>query len=147
MSCFALGMYISQLVILYSIAVSHIIHCLFVPLAQLQNKIPFAQNQIRTSCDYTRAANMSEYEFKGWIAHDKQSANVDMKWEPFQPKTFEEDHVDVQISHCGTNTHLLSLVILANSFLYLVIGICGTDLHTLRSGWFPAEYPTCVGHE
>lgn len=26
-------------------------------------------------------------------------------------------------------------------------GICGSDLHTLRSGWKPTSYPCCVGHE
>ncbi|KZF19134.1 NAD(P)-binding protein [Xylona heveae TC161] len=28
-----------------------------------------------------------------------------------------------------------------------ISGICGTDLHTLSSGWYPTDYPTCVGHE
>ncbi|KAL3465160.1 Afadin and alpha-actinin-binding-domain-containing protein [Aspergillus heterothallicus] len=26
-------------------------------------------------------------------------------------------------------------------------GICGSDIHTIRSGWAPADYPCVVGHE
>jgi D-arabinose 1-dehydrogenase-like Zn-dependent alcohol dehydrogenase len=26
-------------------------------------------------------------------------------------------------------------------------GICASDLHVLRSGWGPTDYPTVVGHE
>ncbi|KAG5455457.1 MAG: chaperonin 10-like protein [Olpidium bornovanus] len=26
-------------------------------------------------------------------------------------------------------------------------GICASDLHTLRSGWGPTDYPQVVGHE
>jgi alcohol dehydrogenase (NADP+) len=26
-------------------------------------------------------------------------------------------------------------------------GICASDLHTLRSGWGPTNYPAVVGHE
>jgi alcohol dehydrogenase (NADP+) len=26
-------------------------------------------------------------------------------------------------------------------------GVCGSDLHTLRSGWGPTLYPQVVGHE
>lgn len=37
-----------------------------------------------------------------------------MVWQEFTPKTWEETDVDIKISHCG---------------------ICGSDLHTLRSGW------------
>lgn len=38
----------------------------------------------------------------------------------------QEDDVDIKISHCG---------------------VCGSDTHTLSSGWFPTPYPCCVGHE
>ena len=41
-------------------------------------------------------------------------------------RQWSEEDVDIEISHCG---------------------ICGSDLHTLRSGWKPTNYPCCVGHE
>jgi alcohol dehydrogenase (NADP+) len=37
-----------------------------------------------------------------------------MVWQEFEPKPWEETDIDIKISHCG---------------------ICGSDLHTLRSGW------------
>lgn len=49
-----------------------------------------------------------------------------MKWQNYEPKTWEETDVDIKVTHCG---------------------ICGSDLHTLRSGWAPTIYPCCVGHE
>ncbi|OZJ02410.1 hypothetical protein BZG36_04770 [Bifiguratus adelaidae] len=41
-------------------------------------------------------------------------------------KTFTEDDVDIDVTHCG---------------------ICGTDVHTMDSGWGPTKYPCLVGHE
>ncbi|KAL3445977.1 hypothetical protein BJX65DRAFT_296638 [Aspergillus insuetus] len=61
--------------------------------------------------------------FTGWVAHDPKSP---LTHEPFTPKPFEETDIEVQISHCG---------------------ICGSDIHTIRSGWAPADYPCVVGHE
>lgn len=49
-----------------------------------------------------------------------------MKWQSYEPKTWDETDVDIKVTHCG---------------------ICGSDLHTLRSGWAPTIYPCCVGHE
>ncbi|KAL5116252.1 hypothetical protein ACEQ8H_005810 [Pleosporales sp. CAS-2024a] len=49
-----------------------------------------------------------------------------MTWSPFTPKPFHPMDIDIQISHCG---------------------ICGSDIHTLRSGWGQTHYPVCVGHE
>jgi alcohol dehydrogenase (NADP+) len=69
---------------------------------------------------------MANYDFSGWLGHDPSSAKGNMKWESFKPKPFTEDDVDIQVSHCG---------------------ICGSDLHTLRSGWGKSLYPVCVGHE
>lgn len=78
---------------------------------------------------------------------DPSSAEGNMVWQEFEPKTWEETDVDIKITHCG---------------------ICGSDLHTLRSGWVsmhnqinllfllaftnfapqrPTLYPVCVGHE
>jgi alcohol dehydrogenase (NADP+) len=49
-----------------------------------------------------------------------------MTWSPFNPKPFTPIDIDIAISHCG---------------------ICGSDIHTLRSGWGTTHYPVCVGHE
>lgn len=56
----------------------------------------------------------SNYKFEGWLGHDQKSAEGNMQWGPYEPKKWSEDDVDIEISHCG---------------------ICGFDLHTLRSGW------------
>ncbi|KAI9366992.1 chaperonin 10-like protein [Aspergillus egyptiacus] len=61
--------------------------------------------------------------YTGWVAHDPKSP---LTHTTFNPKPFEETDVEVQISHCG---------------------ICGSDIHTIRSGWAPTDYPCVVGHE
>ncbi|KAL2864919.1 Afadin and alpha-actinin-binding-domain-containing protein [Aspergillus lucknowensis] len=61
--------------------------------------------------------------YAGWVAHDPKNPLI---YESFTPKPFEETDIEVQISHCG---------------------ICGSDVHTIRSGWAPADYPCVVGHE
>ncbi|KAF4551575.1 Alcohol dehydrogenase GroES-like domain-containing protein 18 [Elsinoe fawcettii] len=68
----------------------------------------------------------TDYKFEGWMGLDKDCAEGKMVWQEFKPKTWEEADVDIEISHCG---------------------ICASDLHTLRSGWFPTPYPIVVGHE
>ena len=68
----------------------------------------------------------TDYKFEGWLGDDPKSADGKMKWESYEPKKWNEKDVDIQITHCG---------------------ICGSDLHTLRSGWKPTDYPCCVGHE
>ncbi|KAF2253094.1 GroES-like protein [Trematosphaeria pertusa] len=64
--------------------------------------------------------------FHGWLAHDAKAAQGNLQWQSFAPKPFAETDIDIKITHCG---------------------ICGTDIHTLRSGWGPTHYPICVGHE
>lgn len=60
-------------------------------------------------------ANMStDYKFSGWMGLDKESVKGKMVWQEYEPKTWTEDDIDIKITHCG---------------------ICGSDLHTLRSGW------------
>ena len=54
------------------------------------------------------------YQFQGWLGLDKNAAAGNMRWDTFKPKVWEETDVDIKISHCG---------------------ICGSDLHTLSSGW------------
>ncbi|KAF1968975.1 GroES-like protein [Bimuria novae-zelandiae CBS 107.79] len=68
----------------------------------------------------------SPENFHGWLAHSPTAARGAMRWSPFPPKPFSPTDIDIKISHCG---------------------ICGTDIHTLRSGWGTTHYPTCVGHE
>ncbi|KAI5365251.1 Putative alcohol dehydrogenase, zinc-type, GroES-like superfamily, NAD(P)-binding domain superfamily [Septoria linicola] len=68
----------------------------------------------------------SETKFEGWVGLDADSVNGNMKWQTYEAKTWEESDVDIEISHCG---------------------VCGSDLHTLRSGWGETPYPAVVGHE
>ena len=66
----------------------------------------------------------TSYKFRGWLGLDPSSVEGNMKWQGYEPKTWEETDVDIKVTHCG---------------------ICGSDLHTLRSGWAPTIYPCCVG--
>jgi alcohol dehydrogenase (NADP+) len=65
-------------------------------------------------------------KFQGWMGLDKSAAEGKMKFQAFEPKPFKEEDIDIKITHCG---------------------VCGSDLHTLRSGWGNTSYPVCVGHE
>ncbi|KAK0634235.1 alcohol dehydrogenase-like protein [Bombardia bombarda] len=68
----------------------------------------------------------TDYKFEGWLGMDASAAEGKMVWGEFEPKAWEETDVDIKITHCG---------------------VCGSDIHTLRSGWGPTSYPCCVGHE
>ena len=68
----------------------------------------------------------SPSEFRGWIGHDDKAAQGNLSWSTFTPKPFNRTDIDIKISTCG---------------------ICGSDIHTLRSGWGSTHYPICVGHE
>ena len=61
----------------------------------------------------------TDYKFEGWLGLDKHSAEGKMQWKEFEPKTWTESDVDIKITHCG---------------------ICGSDIHTLRSGWGATNY-------
>lgn len=68
---------------------------------------------------------MADYKFEGWLGHDKDSVKGKMQWGEFEPKPWEETDVDIQVTHSG---------------------ICGTDIHTLRSGWVSlTRHPLIVG--
>lgn len=69
----------------------------------------------------------TSYKFQGWLGLDKEAVNGKMEWKEFEPKTWTEDDVDIKVTHCG---------------------ICGSDLHTLRSGWvlFPFPFPFTSFH-
>ncbi|KAH8658504.1 zinc-binding dehydrogenase [Xylariales sp. PMI_506] len=68
----------------------------------------------------------TDHCFQGWLGKTSDSVNGKMEWGAFEPKVWTEDDVDIEISHCG---------------------ICGSDLHMLRSGWSETPYPCVVGHE
>ncbi|KAF5712264.1 NADP-dependent alcohol dehydrogenase 6 [Fusarium mundagurra] len=68
----------------------------------------------------------TDYKFEGWMGEDEKSAEGNMVWQEYEPKKWEETDIDIRITHCG---------------------ICGSDLHVLRSGWRQAPYPVVVGHE
>lgn len=56
----------------------------------------------------------TDYKFEGWVADDATAGEGNMVWKDYEPKPWEETDVDIKITHSG---------------------ICGSDLHTLRSGW------------
>lgn len=62
---------------------------------------------------------MAATKFEGWLGKDVEAVNGKMEWGSFEPKKWTEDDVDIEISHCG---------------------ICGSDMHTLKSGWGPTPY-------
>lgn len=62
---------------------------------------------------------MAAPKFEGWLGKDEDSVKGKMEWGAFEPKKWTEDDVDIEISHCG---------------------VCGSDLHTLKSGWGPTPY-------
>ncbi|KAM0812512.1 hypothetical protein AB5N19_12503 [Seiridium cardinale] len=64
--------------------------------------------------------------FQGWLGKTPEAAEGKMEWGDFEPKKWTEDDVDIEISHCG---------------------ICGSDVHVLKSGWSQTPYPCVVGHE
>lgn len=80
------------------------------------------QDSLNPAGDIHKAQNMASYKFAGWMGLDKEADKGKMVWQEYEPKTWTEDDVDIKITHCG---------------------ICGSDLHTLRSGWGATLYP-CV---
>lgn len=56
--------------------------------------------------------------FEGWVGEDASSAKGKMVWKQYTPKLWEETDVEIKITHSG---------------------VCGSDLHTLRSGWVSLE--------
>ncbi|KAJ8062231.1 hypothetical protein OCU04_008783 [Sclerotinia nivalis] len=84
------------------------------------------KDSLNPADDLHKAKMATSYKFQGWMALDKEAAKGNMVWQEFEPKTWTEDDVDIKIAYCG---------------------ICGSDNHTLRSGWGATNYPACVGHE
>ncbi|KAG0739893.1 hypothetical protein G6F33_007150 [Rhizopus arrhizus] len=61
--------------------------------------------------------------FTAWTSIGKDKPLVEMK---HTLRPWDEDSVEIQITHCG---------------------ICGSDIHTIDSGWHPTDYPCVPGHE
>lgn len=102
-------------------------------LTQVANHLPASATFNLTSNNHnnnntttTSKNTMSDYKFEGWVGEDPSAAEGNMTWKEFTPKKWEETDVDIKITHSG---------------------ICGSDLHTLRSGWGATNYPCVVGHE
>lgn len=56
----------------------------------------------------------NDYKFHGWMGLDESSVDGKMVFQEYEPKAFEDSDVDMKITHCG---------------------VCGSDVHVLRSGW------------
>lgn len=65
----------------------------------------------------------STVEFHGYAAYEKKG---DVKPFSYNPPKLADDFVEIDIECCG---------------------ICGSDIHTIDSGWGPSNYPVIVGHE
>lgn len=63
----------------------------------------------------------TNYKFEGWMGDDEKAAEGNMVWREYEPKKWEETDVDLRITHCG---------------------VCGSDVHVLRSGWVSLEKNT-----
>ncbi|KUJ18040.1 GroES-like protein [Mollisia scopiformis] len=100
------------------------------PASSATERILTLTNHLKESLnpadDIHKAKMAAPYKFQGWLGLDKDATKGKMVWQEYEPKTWTEDDVDIKITHCG---------------------ICGSDLHTLRSGWGATLYPCCVGHE
>nr|CCA22135.1 mannitol dehydrogenase putative [Albugo laibachii Nc14] len=85
------------------------------------------------TCDTDEFEDKPKFSF-GYIMADIRKVNAFACFEPkgtLQPWTYESrplgpDDVEIKITHCG---------------------ICGSDIHTMDSGWGPTKYPCVVGHE
>ncbi|TFY76689.1 hypothetical protein EWM64_g7324 [Hericium alpestre] len=67
----------------------------------------------------------TQKNFKGYAITDANRWS-DFKVIDFPSKNWEETDVEIAITHCG---------------------VCGSDVHTLTSGWGQFETPLVVGHE
>ncbi|KAH0609280.1 uncharacterized protein H6S33_012766 [Morchella sextelata] len=64
-------------------------------------------------------------QFTGYAAFSAETWS-DLKLHKFTPKPFGDYDIDIKVRYCG---------------------VCGSDLHVLRSGWSPSIYPCVAGHE
>jgi alcohol dehydrogenase (NADP+) len=89
-----------------------------IPASSATERILSLTNHLKdssnTANDIQKNKMSAPYKFQGWMGLDKDADKGKMIWQEYEPKTWTEDDVDIKITHCG---------------------ICGSDLHTLRSGW------------
>jgi alcohol dehydrogenase (NADP+) len=71
-------------------------------------------------------AAQTNLKFQGWLGKTPDSVKGKMEWGAYEPKKWTEDDVDIEISHCG---------------------VCGSDLHMLRSGWKETPYRKTSHHD
>lgn len=64
-------------------------------------------------------------QFKGYAIDDPKKW-TDFRVTEFQPKTLEENDVEISITYCG---------------------VCGSDVHTITGGWGEIITPLITGHE
>ncbi|KAJ3398582.1 hypothetical protein HDV05_002418, partial [Chytridiales sp. JEL 0842] len=69
---------------------------------------------------------MSAAETPAFKAYACAGKDEPLKPYAYKPRPLGANDVEIDISHCG---------------------ICGSDIHTLDSGWGPTMYPCVVGHE
>ena len=67
--------------------------------------------------------SMSISKFEGWMGLNENSAKGQLVWQSFEPKTWEETDVDIQITHCG---------------------VCASDICVLRSGWVSGTWTSYI---
>lgn len=94
------------------------------PATVATERILALTNQLKTSSKPVNNSNKTTmsvpYKFQGWVGLDKSCVEGKMVWQEYEPKTWTENDVDIKITHCG---------------------ICGSDIHTLRSGWVSKQSP------
>ncbi|KND03420.1 uncharacterized protein SPPG_00906 [Spizellomyces punctatus DAOM BR117] len=66
---------------------------------------------------------MTSEQFHGYAAYEKSG---ELKPFAYTPRPLGEEDVEIKIHYCG---------------------ICGSDIHTIDSGWGPTPYPVIPGHE
>lgn len=62
--------------------------------------------------------------FAGFAVESAEKWNQP-KYREYKPRPFEDRDVDIQVIACG---------------------VCGSDVHTVTSGWGACPYPLIVGH-
>ncbi|KAF8311287.1 NADPH-dependent alcohol dehydrogenase [Clavulina sp. PMI_390] len=72
-----------------------------------------------------KSSSTKETVFKGYGIKDHAKWS-DFEIMEYQPKNWTEDDVEIAITHCG---------------------VCGSDVHTITSGWGGADLPVVPGHE
>ncbi|CEH17140.1 zinc-binding alcohol [Ceraceosorus bombacis] len=65
-------------------------------------------------------------KFMGWVADGPDSVKGNLTFKEFTPKNWTETDIELDVIACG---------------------VCASDIHTMRNGWGPADFPTVVGHE